>query len=145
MHGFEFPAGTVPDGSAVPFYFYDEFMKHNDFYELIDDVLADSEFQQNREVQRRELKRIRSLIKQGTMPGWMTTALTKAQASFPTRLQRCGTLRFVYPSSAGRASRKIDQASLCKPVELPRFRGARLLSHRSPEHRDGCVAAPKFQ
>ena len=27
-----FPVGTVPDGFAIPFYFYDEFMKHNDFY-----------------------------------------------------------------------------------------------------------------
>ena len=25
--------GTVPDGFAIPFYFYDEFMKHNGFYD----------------------------------------------------------------------------------------------------------------
>ena len=27
-----FPEGTVPDGFAIPFYFYDEFMKAHDFY-----------------------------------------------------------------------------------------------------------------
>ena len=31
-----FPDGTVPDGFAVPFYFYDEFMKHNGFYDDIE-------------------------------------------------------------------------------------------------------------
>ena len=36
-----FPQGTVPDGFAIPFYFYDEFMKHNRFYERIAQLLAD--------------------------------------------------------------------------------------------------------
>ena len=40
----EFPEGTVPDGFAIPFYFYDEFMKHNDLYDDIEDMLADPEF-----------------------------------------------------------------------------------------------------
>ena len=82
MHGFEFPAGTIPNGSAVPFYFYDEYMKHNDFYELIKGILANTEFQQSRDVQERELKRVRSLIRNGQMPDWMTGALSQAQASF---------------------------------------------------------------
>ena len=41
----EFPAGTVPDGFAIPFYFYDEFMKHNGFYTRIETMLADEDFQ----------------------------------------------------------------------------------------------------
>ena len=39
-----FPPGTVPDGFAIPFYFYDEFMKHNGFYDDIDEMLADPDF-----------------------------------------------------------------------------------------------------
>ena len=35
-----FPEGTIPDGFAVPFYFYDEFMKHNDLYDDIREMLA---------------------------------------------------------------------------------------------------------
>ena len=32
MRTFGFPTPTIPNGFGVPFYFYDEFMKHNDFY-----------------------------------------------------------------------------------------------------------------
>ena len=39
-----FPAGTVPDGFAIPFYFYDEFMKHNGFYDRITALLANRSF-----------------------------------------------------------------------------------------------------
>ena len=38
-----FPDGTVPDGFAVPFYFYDEFMKANGFY-WRSTMLADEDF-----------------------------------------------------------------------------------------------------
>ena len=40
-----FPAGTVPDGFAVPFYFYDEFMKAHGFYDDVTAMLADPDFQ----------------------------------------------------------------------------------------------------
>ena len=83
MRTFDFPAGTIPDGFAVPFYFYDEFMKHNGFYELVDTLLANQEFQQDRETQEKELKKLRKLIKKGNMPQWMMTALTEVQKSFP--------------------------------------------------------------
>ena len=36
-----FPDGTVPDGFAVPFYFYHEFMNHNGFYDDIEEMLSD--------------------------------------------------------------------------------------------------------
>ena len=45
MRDFGFTDGTVPDGYALPFYFYDEFMKHNGFYADVDDLLADTDFQ----------------------------------------------------------------------------------------------------
>ena len=44
----DFPEGTVPDGFAVPFYFYDEFMKANDLYDYIEEMLADPDFQSGR-------------------------------------------------------------------------------------------------
>ena len=40
-----FGDGTVPDGFAAPFHFYDEFMKHNGFYDDIEEMLADPDFQ----------------------------------------------------------------------------------------------------
>jgi len=83
MHTFGFPEGTIPDGVAVPFYFYDEFMKHNDFYELIGKETRSEEFKTDRESKQRTLKRIRSLIEKGQMPEWMMAALERAHKSFP--------------------------------------------------------------
>ena len=78
-----FPDGTVPDGFAVPFYFYDEFMKHNGFYEDIEAMLADPDFQSDFDVQEAELKKLRKKIKKGESPQWMIDALTAMHATFP--------------------------------------------------------------
>ena len=78
-----FPAGTVPDGFAVPFYFYDEFMKHNGLYEDIEEMLADSDFQTDFDTKEDELKKLRKKIKKAETPGWIETALTEMHATFP--------------------------------------------------------------
>ena len=78
-----FTDGTVPDGFAVPFYFYDEFMKHNGFYEDIEVMLADPDFQSDFDVQESELKKLRKKIKKGGSPQWMIDALTAMHATFP--------------------------------------------------------------
>ena len=68
-----FPSGTVPDGFAVPFYFYDEFMKHNGFYDDIEEMLADQDFQTDYNTKVDELKKLRKKIKKGdTSSGWKT-------------------------------------------------------------------------
>ena len=78
-----FPDGTVPDGFAVPFYFYDEFMKHNGFYDDIEEMLADSDFQSDFDTQESELKKLRKKIKKGDTPAWINTALTEVHAAYP--------------------------------------------------------------
>ena len=78
-----FPGGTVPDGFAVPFYFYDEFMKHNEFYEDIEELLADPDFQSDFDTQESELKKLRKKIKKGESPQWMIDALVAMHATFP--------------------------------------------------------------
>ena len=78
-----FPAGTVPDGFAVPFYFYDEFMKHNDLYGDIEEMLADSDFQTDFDTRVDELKKLRKKIKKAEAPEWIETALAAVHASFP--------------------------------------------------------------
>ena len=77
-----FPEGTVPDGFAVPFYFYDEFMKHNDFYAEIEELLADPDFQSDYDTQESELKALRKKIKKGASPQWMIDALTTMHDSY---------------------------------------------------------------
>ena len=79
----DFPDGTVPDGYAVPFYFYDEFMKHNEFYDDVEEMLADSDFQSDFKTQEKELKKLRKKIKKGETPEWMTGALEEMHAGFP--------------------------------------------------------------
>ena len=78
-----FPDGTVPDGFAVPFYFYDEFMKHNGFYDDIEAMLADPEFQSDPETQESELKKLRKKIKKVETPRWIIDALTEMHATYP--------------------------------------------------------------
>ena len=83
LHTFGFPEGVIPEGFAVPFYFYDEFMKHNGFYKAIADLRADPDFQQDTEKRKKALKEFRKQVKQGEMPPWMMDAIGQLQASFP--------------------------------------------------------------
>ena len=78
-----FPAGTVPDGFAIPFYFYDEFMKHNGFYDDVDALLADEDFLTDYDEQERELKTLRGNIKDGESPDWIIEALEAMHGAYP--------------------------------------------------------------
>ena len=78
-----FAAGTVPDGFAIPFYFYDEFMKAHGFYDRIKQMLADADFQTDFTVQDDMLDDLRDDIKDADTPQWITDALTEMHASFP--------------------------------------------------------------
>ena len=78
-----FPDGTVPHGFAVPFYFYDEFMKHNGFYDDIEEMLEDPDFQSDYDTQEKELKKLRKKIKKGETPDWIIDALEEMHATYP--------------------------------------------------------------
>ncbi len=78
-----FPDGTVPDGFAVPFYFYDGFMKHNGFYDEVEEMLEDPDFQSGYDIQEKELKKLRKKIKNGETPDWIIDALEEMHASYP--------------------------------------------------------------
>ena len=78
-----FPDGTVPNGFAVPFHFYDEFMKHNGFYDDVEEMLADPDFQSDFDTQEKELKKLRKKIKKGETPQWIIEALQAMHATYP--------------------------------------------------------------
>ena len=78
-----FPAGTVPDGFAIPFYFYDEFMKANNLYADVREMLADADFQSDYDEQEDELKKLRKKIKKADTPQWIIDALTAMHATYP--------------------------------------------------------------
>lgn len=73
----------VPDGYAIPFYFYDSFMKFNGFYGYAKQLMKNSKFRASQKTQIAELKKFRKLIKKGRMPEWMIHQLTLLQKSFP--------------------------------------------------------------
>ncbi len=90
MQTFGFAEGVVPDGVAVPFFFYDEFMKHNGLYDKIAEQLNSDEFKSNRHAQEKSLTEIRKAIESASMPDWMMDKLAAAQASFaPETSLRC--------------------------------------------------------
>ncbi|MAG58582.1 MAG: hypothetical protein CMJ83_20020 [Planctomycetes bacterium] len=77
------PDGTVPDGYAVPFHFYDAFMRHNDLYAVAAAMRDGPRFADDVEVRSRTLAGLRARIRKGQMPEWMTKAVEKLQASCP--------------------------------------------------------------
>ena len=83
LRTFGFPEGVVPNGFGIPFYFYDEFMKHNGFYGRIESLIRDPAFQNEQDTKEAELKKFRAEIKNGEMPTWMMDALSEIQNSFP--------------------------------------------------------------
>ena len=79
----DLPAGIVPEGFAVPFYFYDEFMKYNGFYVRAAALAESSELRANADDREAALRRFRRVIEAGRVPRWMSNALGELQASFP--------------------------------------------------------------
>jgi Pyruvate phosphate dikinase, AMP/ATP-binding domain len=84
LRTFNLPDVFVPDGYAVPFHFYDSFMKYNGLYERAKKLLNNPKFHNDPVFQDRELEDFRYAIKHSPMPEWMTNDLTKLQKSFPS-------------------------------------------------------------
>ena len=115
------PDGTVPDGFAVPFHFYHEFMRQNDFYRRVEELLRDPEFRSDLDLQREELGKLRKLIRSATMPRWMLNELRTLQESYPE-----GT--------------SIRCRSSTNNEDLPGFSGAGLYDSRTQHPDEGHIA-----
>lgn len=83
MRTFGFPDGTIPNGFGVPFYFYQEFLKHNHFVEEILQMMQDPNFIADRTVRDARLEELRDDIESASMPVWMLDQLADMQNSFP--------------------------------------------------------------
>ena len=84
MGSFGFPTGTIPDGFGVPFYFYQEFMKFNNFFDDVELMLSDPDFVADRDYRDEVLDEFRSTIKSANMPEWMLNELADMHNSFPS-------------------------------------------------------------
>jgi pyruvate,water dikinase len=73
----------VPDGYAIPYYFYDEFMKANGLYAVAQNLMADPLFHSNADYRANLLHAFRELIEDSPVPPWMFDALSVLQSAFP--------------------------------------------------------------
>ena len=80
-----FPDGTVPNGFAIPFYFYDQFMEHNGFYARVEAMLEDPEFRADLDVQREMLAALRGDIEDADTPAWIIAAIQEMNTQFDAR------------------------------------------------------------
>ena len=102
-----FPDGTVPNGFAVPFSFYDGFMRHNGLYAKAKAMRAAPGFGDDTELRMKALAAFRASILKGKWPREMRDAI--------------GTLRNSFPSST-----KLRCRSSTNNEDLPGFSGAGL-------------------
>ena len=159
----DFPEGTVPDGFAVPFYFYDEFMKHNGLYDDVREMLADSDFQTDYDTKADKLKDLRKKIKKAETPEWIDDGADRDargvpggdlaalplqhQQRGPARVQRGRSVRLQDAAPGGdRGGRhlQVPQAGVRQPLELPGLHRTRLPPRRSPSGRDGRAGASQL-
>ena len=128
-----FPAGTVPEGFAIPFYFYDEFMNNavlrvekvfgkgqgaeedrftlpagTKLIDAVKAILIHPRFQADFEIQDEMLDDLREVIEEAESPQWMIDALTAMHAK-------------VLP-----AGRSLRYRSSTNNEDLPGFSGAGL-------------------
>lgn len=121
MRSFGFPEGTIPNGFAIPFYFYDEFMKHNGFYDAAQSMIHTPGFIDNFDTQDEMLKDFRKTIKDGEMPDWMLEELATMHASFP-------------------AGTSIRCRSSTNNEDLPGFSGAGLYDSKTQHPDEGHIS-----
>ena len=82
LRTFGFPDERTPNGFAIPFAFYDAFMKHNGFYKMAETMMAAPDFKKDAKARSKYLKRFRKTIKKGKVPARMAEALAMVQKQF---------------------------------------------------------------
>jgi phosphoenolpyruvate synthase/pyruvate phosphate dikinase len=126
LRRFDLPDGVqVPDGVAVPFRYYDDFMKVNGFYQRARSILEDDRFQSDPEWQDEQLAEFRSMIRAAPMSNAVLEDLQDAQNRFPQgRALRCrsSTNNEDLPGFSGAGlydsfTQRVDEGHLVKCVK----------------------------
>ncbi|MGH1543299.1 MAG: PEP/pyruvate-binding domain-containing protein [Arenicella sp.] len=76
-------SNMVPDGYAVPFYFYDQFMQENGLYDVAQNMVNDLTFKQDPAVREKKLSKFRKRIKKTDMNETMLQALQNMHNAYP--------------------------------------------------------------
>lgn len=84
------PSGSVPQGYAIPFAYYHEFMEYNNLYALVDSLTAGEAFSRSVEARDEILSEIRRSVREGELPPWMMDSLDEMASQFePETSLRC--------------------------------------------------------
>jgi len=85
MHA-QLPGIVVPGGFTIPFYYYDEFVKENNFDVAIAEMLNDQKFVHDPSYRRQRLKEMRERLQQGKIGERLRTeVLKKVEQMFPSK------------------------------------------------------------
>lgn len=107
---------VVPDGFAVPFWFYDEFMRRNGLYRVAKAMLSNPRFRADPDFQDVQLAAFRSMIRNASTPTDLSAALRDIRPQFP-------------------AEQSVRCRSSTNNEDLPGFSGAGLYDSRT-QHAD---------
>jgi hypothetical protein len=118
LRTFDLPDVIVPNGFAVPFWFYDEFMRSNGLYRVAKAILANSQFKSDPDYQDAQLAAFRKLITVSPMPSKLSKALQDVRVQFP-------------------AEQSIRCRSSTNNEDLPGFSGAGLYDSRTQHPDEG--------
>ena len=155
------PAGMVPDGFAIPFSFYDRYMRDNGFYDDAAAIVGDPAVQADPALRDERLDELRRKIRRGELAPELAEQIDALHDSFdPGTTIRCRSSTNnedlkgfngagLYDSHTHRDGRgrpvRDRQAGVGLAVDLPRRRRARVPPHRPPRRRDGGAGAPELR
>lgn len=121
MRKFDLPEGTIPNGFGIPFYFYQEFMKFNNFFAEAEQLMNKTSFKNNRLKREELLDAFRKKIRAAEMPAWMLNELDAMHRSFP-------------------AGTSVRCRSSTNNEDLPGFNGAGLYSSKTQHPDEGHIS-----
>ena len=118
---FGLPSGTIPDGFGIPFYYYDEFMQFNNFYQEAQVMIDNPAFQNDINFRIQRLSDFREDIRNAPMPQWMMDNLESMHEDFP-------------PGTAVRCRSSTNNE------DLPGFSGAGLYTSKTQHLDEGHIS-----
>ena len=76
------PAGIAPDGYAIPFAFYDRFMRDGGFYEAANEIICDEALRADPVAREQALDRLRKQMRKADLAQQPAAAISELQAKF---------------------------------------------------------------
>ena len=80
------PAGVVPDGYAIPFSFYDRFMRERGFYDDAREIIGDAQLAADPAKRDKALEKLRKKIRKADLPAELEQQIAELQQRFPAGL-----------------------------------------------------------